>query len=125
MEFTIIDLEPISQYQYLSSNKRFVTKRGKAWMANYKKQLTEQMILNNYTQLKSENIKCEIELTFCNRRKNDIDNGIHYCLDGMEDIVIDNDRYITHLVAIKKYKAKTKTSGGMCNIRIKISDLQN
>ena len=119
MEFEIVNLEPISQYQYLSSNKRYVTKRGKAWMKEYKKQLTEQMEKFKYTKLKSCSIKCEITLTFCNRRKNDIDNGLHYCLDGMENIVYENDRYITHLVATKCYKKKEE-----CCIKIKISNLE-
>lgn len=120
MEFNITNLEPISQYAYLSSNKRFVTKRGKTWMLDYKRQLKEQMESFNYTILESENIQCEIELTFCNKRKNDIDNSIKQIFDGMEGIVITNDRFITKLIATKTYCKKVE---GLCNIKIKISDL--
>lgn len=120
MNFEITNLQPISQYAYLSSNKRFVTKRGKDWMKEYKRQLTEQMEKNKYTILESENIQCEIELTFCNKRKNDIDNGLHYCLDGMEGIVIKNDRFITKLIATKLY---CKNVEDMINIKIKIKAL--
>ncbi len=121
MEFEILNLEPISQYQYLSANKKYVTKRGKTWMLEYRKQLEEQMEKFNYKILESESIECEITLTFCNKRKNDIDNGLHYCLDGMEGIVLLNDRYITKLIATKKYCKKYEN---MCNIKIKVYSLE-
>jgi len=119
MEFIIKDLECISQYQYLSSNKRFITKRGKAWMLEYKKQLVEQMLKNDYDMLDSDNIEVELVMTFCNKRKNDIDNGLHYILDGMEGLVMKNDRYITRLVAEKNYCKKYE---GMTNVIIKVKD---
>ena len=119
MEFHIKDLECISQYQYLSANKRWITKRGKEWMREYKKQLTEQMLEKDYELLDSDNIECELIMTLCNRRKNDIDNSLHYLLDGMEGLVIKNDRYITRLIAEKKYHKKYE---GMTNVVIKIRD---
>jgi len=119
MEFIIKDLCCISQYQYLSSNKRFITKRGKDWMKNYKEQLTIQMKEKNYTILDSENIQVEIIITNTNRRKNDVDNSLHYLLDGMEGIVMTNDRWITKLIAEKKYEKKYD---GMTNVIIKVLD---
>ena len=119
MEFIIKDLECISQYAYLSSNKRFITKRGKAWMKNFKEQLNQQMLDNNYTILDSKNIEVELVMTFCNKRKNDIDNGLHYILDGMEGLVMTNDRYISRLIAEKKYEKKYE---GMVNVVIKVRD---
>ncbi len=119
MEFIIKDLECISQYAYLSSNKRFITKRGKAWMKSFKEQLLKQMVDNNYTILDSNNIEVELTMTFCNKRKNDIDNGLHYILDGMEGIVMVNDRYVNKLIAEKKYEKKYE---GMVNVIIKITD---
>ena len=120
MEFIIKDLECISQYAYLSSNKRFITKRGKLWMKSFKEQLNKQMIEKNYTILDSDNIQVEIIMTFCNKRKNDIDNGLHYILDGMEGIVMVNDRYVNKLIAEKKYCKKYE---GMINVIIKINEL--
>ena len=119
MEFIIKDLECISQYQYLSSNKRYITKRGKGWMKDFKEQLIKQMVEKNYTILDSNNIEVELTMTFCNKRKNDIDNGLHYILDGMEGIVMVNDRYITKLVAEKKYCKKHED---MINVIIKVVD---
>ncbi len=119
MEFIIKDLECISQYAYLSSNKRFITKRGKNWMKSFKEQLNKQMIEKNYTILDSNNIEVELTMTFCNKRKNDIDNGLHYILDGMEGIVMVNDRYVNKLIAEKKYEKKYE---GMVNVIIKITD---
>ena len=119
MEFIIKDLECISQYAYLSSNKRFITKRGKAWMKSFKEQLNKQMVEKNYTILDSDNIEVELTMTFCNKRKNDIDNGLHYILDGMEGIVMVNDRYVNKLIAEKKYEKKYE---GMVNVIIKITD---
>lgn len=117
MYFGIEDLECISQYQYLSSNKRYITKRGKEWMKNFKEQLTTQMKEGEYEMLDCENIEVEIEMVFCNKRKNDIDNGLHYILDGMEGIVYKNDRYIKKLTASKSYKKKYE---GMMNVKISV-----
>ncbi len=120
MEFIIKDLECISQYAYLSSNKRFITKRGKLWMKSFKEQLNKQMLEKNYTILDSKNIQVELIMNFCNKRKNDIDNGLHYILDGMEGIVMVNDRYVNKLIAEKKYEKKYE---GMTNVIIKINEL--
>lgn len=119
MKFIIKDLECISQYAYLSSNKRFITKRGKDWMKSFKEQLNKQMLEKKYTILDSNNIEVELTMTFCNKRKNDIDNGLHYILDGMEGIVMVNDRFITKLVAMKDYKKK---HDDMINVSIKVKD---
>ena len=120
MNFIIKDLECISQYQYLSSNKRYITKRGKGWMKNFKEQLIKQMEESKYTMLDSDNIEVEIEMIFCNKRKNDIDNGLHYILDGMEGVVYKNDRYINKLIATKSYQKKYE---GMMNVKISVRDM--
>ena len=109
MIYTICDLLPISQYQYLSKNKRYVSKRGKEWSKEICSQLLKQKEENKWEMLESENIECEILFYFNNRRKNDLDNACKYILDKLSDCkIIKEDRYITKLVLEKEYKKINK-----------------
>ncbi len=104
MLFIIKDLKPISQYQYLSSNKRYVSPRGKEWSKEFCSQIETQMKEKNYTMLESEHLEVYVKFILDNRRKNDLDNLCKYVLDKLSDCnCIKEDRYITRLILEKTY----------------------
>ena len=104
-EFIIRDCPMISQYQYLSSNKRYYSKRGKEFIKKFCEIIRSQMMTKNYKLLDSDNIECEVIGFFDNKRKNDLDNFIKPVLDNMEKCqVFTDDRYITKLTIEKKYQ---------------------
>ena len=106
----IIKTHPISQYQYLSKNKRYVSKRGKDFSKAFCKEIKEQMEQNNWKMLNSKNLQVEINFIFNNRRKNDLDNACKYVLDKLSDCnCIVEDRYITKLILEKEYKKVSET----------------
>ena len=51
MEIVIKDLKCISYYQYLSSNKRYLTKRGKEYKKCFIEQLDKQILEKGYSIL--------------------------------------------------------------------------
>lgn len=106
MNFKIKDLKCISYYQYLSSNRRFITKRGKAWRKEFVKQIEEQMKENNYTITESKNIQMNVHFVFDNRRCNDLDNALKALMDNMEGLVFTNDRWVQKLVLSKEIVIK-------------------
>ena len=118
MNIIIKNLQPISQYQYLSKNKRYVSKRGKEWSINFCNQVKKQMEVNKWECIISENIEVDIVFYFNNRRKNDLDNACKYVLDKLSDCnCIKDDRFIKRLILEKHYdKNATNT------IIIKIKD---
>ena len=105
MEFIIRDCKMISQYQYLSSNKRYYSKRGKDFIKKFQTIIRSQMMTKNYKTLESDNIECKVIAYFDNKRKNDLDNFVKPLLDNMEKCgVFIDDRYITKLIVEKKYQ---------------------
>ena len=105
MEFIIRDCKMISQYQYLASNKRYYSKRGKDFIKNFQTIIRKQMFEKQYKTLESDNIECEVVAYFDNKRKNDVDNFIKPVLDNMEKCgVFIDDRYITKITIEKKYQ---------------------
>ena len=105
MEFTVRDCKMISQYQYLSSNKRYYSKRGKEFIKKFQYIIRKQMTEKQYKMLESENIECEVVCYFDNHRKNDCDNFVKPILDNLEKCgVFKDDRYITRLIIEKRYQ---------------------
>lgn len=105
MEFIVKDCPMISQYQYLSSNKRYYSKRGKDFIKKFQYIIRKQMEEKKYKMLESENIECEVICYFDNKRKNDCDNFVKPVLDNLEKCnVFKDDRYITRLIIEKKYQ---------------------
>ena len=105
MEFIVKDCKMISQYQYLSSNKRYYSKRGKEFIKNFQATIKQQMIDNKYDMLESDNIQCEVLCYFDNKRKNDCDNFVKPILDNLEKSgVFLDDRWVTKLIIEKKYQ---------------------
>ena len=121
MKFVIKNLNCISYYQYLGSNKRFVTKRGKEYRKNFLEQINQQMKDNNYTLCESKNLKVEAHFVFDNRRCNDIENALKVPLDLLEGIAYTNDRWIQKLVLSKEMVIKPKLPE--YNLSIEITDL--
>ena len=103
MEFVFTDLKCISYYQYLGSNKRYITKRGKAYKQSYLDQLNKQMIDKGYEIFNSKSIEVDMVFYFDNRRCNDIENAMKVPLDLLEKIAYTNDRWITKISCEKHY----------------------
>lgn len=105
MEFIVKDCKMISQYQYLSSNKRYYSKRGKDFIKKFQTIIRSQMLTKGYKILESDNIECEVIAYFDNKRKNDVDNFVKPVLDNLEkcNVFID-DRYIKRLIIEKRYQ---------------------
>ena len=121
MEFVVRDCKMISQYQYLASNKRYYSKRGKEFIKNFQTIIKKQMVEKKYEMMTSENIECDVVCYFDNKRKNDCDNFVKPILDNLEKCgVFTDDRYITKLTIEKKYQKPLD----ICAI-IKIRDRNN
>lgn len=123
MQFEIKDLKCISYYQYLSSNRRFITKRGKAWRESFRRQIIEQMVSKGYTLTQSKNLQIEVHFVFDNRRCNDLDNVLKPVMDNMEDIVFTDDRWVQRLILSKEIVIKPNPIN--CNIIIIVTDLND
>jgi len=121
MKFIIKNLNCISYYQYLSSNKRFVTKRGKEYRKSFLYQVNKQMAENNYTLCQSKNLLVTVHFIFDNRRCNDIENALKVPLDLLEGIAYTNDRWIQKLILSKETVIKPKLP--QYNLTIEITDL--
>ena len=121
MKFIIKNLNCISYYQYLSSNKRFVTKRGKEYRKSFLFQINKQMAENNYTLCESKNLFVKVHFVFDNRRCNDIENALKVPLDLLEGIAYTNDRWIQRLELSKEAVIKPKLPE--YNLTIEIIDL--
>ena len=105
MEFEIRTVKMIRQYQYLSSNKRYYSKRGKEFIEKFCLEIRSQMLRKGYTMMESDNIECEVIGYFDNKRKNDLDNYVKPVLDNMEKCGVFRDyRYITRLIIEKRYQ---------------------
>lgn len=117
MEFEIKTVKMISQYQYLSSNKRYYSKRGKDFIQKFCLEIRSQMLQKGYKMMESDNIECEVIGYFDNKRKNDLDNYVKPVLDNMEKCgVFRDDRYITKLIIEKKYQKPLDVS---CKIKLR------
>lgn len=79
---------------------RFLTQQGKA----FKKQVKE-LFLNNYPQHEPFSNQCRVYIKIWNgdRRKRDIDNQAKVILDGMNEVVFDDDSQIVFLQMEKMY----------------------
>ena len=122
MKFIIKDLQCISYYQYISKNKRFITKRGKDYKKKFLEQINKQMLENNYKMIESENLKVKCHFIFLNRRCNDIENALKVPLDLLEGIAYKNDRWINELSLTKEMIIKPLISS--YNLTIEITDLE-
>lgn len=114
MKFIIKELKNISYYQILSRNRRYKTKKGKEWIANFQEQVKKQMLENGWELLDCKNIECEIILYHDNKRKHDLDNN-KQILDALEGIVYNDDNHITRLIYEKHYQKPCE-----CNLIITI-----
>jgi Holliday junction resolvase RusA-like endonuclease len=120
--FTIRGCPLLSQYQYLTPNRRHYSKRGKEFITNFTAQVYRQIEENQYQTMQSCNIECAVIMYFNNKRLNDLDNNVKPVLDNLQRCgVFRNDGHITKLMIEKKY-VKTKILDVNCEIYLRCRD---
>jgi Holliday junction resolvase RusA-like endonuclease len=112
----VIDIKPISYYQYLAQNKfrKYITTRGREYKQTIENIFIEYM---EDKELLLKNIKVEVDFYFNNKRKNDLENYVKPILDFGSEIIYKDDCQITDL-HIKKFYDKERP-----RIEIKIEEL--
>lgn len=106
----------ISYYQYLSSNKRYYSVKGKEFMANFRREVECQYSGEPFP---STNIECSVYIYLNNRRKNDLDNYVKPILDNLQMCgVIQDDCYITRLI-VEKEIIITKELDTNCIVKLR------
>jgi len=98
----IIDIIPISYYQYLSQNRyrKYITAKGKEYKRDIEDKLSVFMVDK---EIKTGDIRLHLEFHHNTRRKNDVDNYAKPIMDFMSDIVYLDDQQVTELNVKKFY----------------------
>lgn len=102
----LIDIVPLSYYQYLNQNRttKYITAKGKEYKQKIEFELMKAM---EDKEMIFDDCKVSISFFFNNKRKNDLDNFTKPVLDFCSDIVFKDDRQIVNL-HVKKFYDKER-----------------